>query len=715
MKNRLKYLAFGLITTILLNAGVASAETTPFKPEAYGMDTIAGFEAHIYSSKTFADKKVIFTIVKPSGVELNIPVVSDEDGIAEFDLYDYHTKKAGEYKIAARLEDSVNGKFNSFTVFPDSVSSENSEFETSKLIAKANGKDKIHITVKLKDKHNNPIKGHEVAVISSRSDDEVVRFSEKPFTNDDGSIIFAVSSNKSGVSVYSFLDSTANKVLNKRLEIAYTDINDAGGWVETAYAQAGEVAYLEFENLPPTILPNSDVDFTLTAKDAEGGVVPNYSGTVHFSVEGDNSIYASLPNDYTFDVDFDSGSHDFEGAGSSLNFAQTGTYTVVATDLDNFTIRGTEDILVGSGTTAPAGDDTTTPSDTELIIDSPSSGTYSENTFTISGTAPGTDLNIQIFDNDVPLGETEVEGDRTFAFQTDELIDGSHTLLAVALDAEDTIQYTSDEVTFEVDTMPPEVENITFTPSTGIQTGDVLDILVTSEPNVLQGAVVFNIDIAELEQDPNDPTKYLASIQAPSEPGEYPLDVILVDELGNEGSYTDVAMIEISENGEGTIDGEEEPMEEDINQPPSDVFGVQSASSDSRVTLTWQPATDDSAVDHYKIYYGLTPSNLDRVVDTFDNKTTWYIPNLVNGREYFFSVAAVDDEGLESENQSSIVSGIPFTEAPVTAPAEQEPPEVKAQPPIGPEMESTGPEMIWFLLISVFISQLYFKFKRKMC
>jgi len=47
MENRLKYLAFGLITTFILNAGVASAETTPFKLEAFGMDTIAGFEAQI--------------------------------------------------------------------------------------------------------------------------------------------------------------------------------------------------------------------------------------------------------------------------------------------------------------------------------------------------------------------------------------------------------------------------------------------------------------------------------------------------------------------------------------------------------------------------------------------------------------------------------------------------------------------------------------------
>jgi len=711
MKNRLKYIAFAVLTTFILNVSAAYAETTPFKIEAYGMDTIAGFEAPIYSSQTFANKNVIFTIIKPGGMELNIPAMSDDNGVAEFNLYDYHTKQAGEYKVAARLEDSLNGKYNSFTVFPDSVSSTNSKIEPSKLLASANSVDKIYVTVTLKDKHNNAIKGHEVAVISSRADDQVVKISEKPFTNDNGSMIFALSSDSTGVSVYSFLDTTANTVLDKRLEIAYTGMDDVGGWVETAYAEAGEVSNLEFENLPSTILPNSDVPFTLAAYDSENDIVPNYSGTIHFSVEGGNSLYASLPNDYTFDVDFDAGSHDFEGAGSSFNFTQSGTYHVVATDLSNFTIRGETDVFVGSGSqpsepSSPSGD-------FDLVITSPTSGTYSNNQLTILGTAPTTDLSIQLFDNDTPLGDTDVQNDKTFSFETDELIDGSHTIIAVALDSEDTIQYTSDEITFEIDTAAPEVEDIEFTPSSGIKTGDILDIVVTSESNVFQGAVVFNIDIAELEQDPSDPTKYTASIQAPDEAGTYPLDVILVDELGNEGSYTDVATIEITESGEGSINGEEEEEEEpaeELDLNPSDVFGVKAISGDARVTLSWQAATDDSAVDHYKIYFGLTPANLNQAVSTLDNKTTWYIPDLVNGNEYFFAVVAVDDGDNESANQSSIVSSIPFTEIQVFTPPEEQP---QIQATEVPKIESTGPEMIWFVLLSLFISQLYFKFQKK--
>ncbi len=709
MKNRIKYLAFGLLTTIILNAGIASAESTPFKLEAFGMDTIAGFEAQIYSSKTFANKNVVFTIVKPSGTELNIPVLSNDEGIAEFNLYDYHTKEAGEYKVAAHLDNGTNGNFNTFTVFPDSISSENSTIDPSKLVAKATGTDKIYVTITLRDKYDNPIKGHEIAVISSRANDQVLKVSQKAFTDESGSMIFTLSSTSDGVSIYSFLDSTANKVLDKRVEIAYTGMENAGGSIETAYAQAGEVSNLVFENLPATILPNSDTPFTLTAYDSEGGIVPNYSGSVHFSVEGSNSVYASLPNDYTFDVDFDSGSHEFKGAGSSLNFAQAGTYTVVATDLGDFTIRGTEEIFVGTGSQPPQ---TTTGNDFELVIDSPTAGTYGQREFTITGTAPSTDLTIQLFDNDVTLGSTEVQGDRTFSFQTDELLDGPHTLIAVALDSDDTIQYTSDEVKIDIDTSPPEVKNIKITPSTGIKTGDILDIVVTSEPDVFQGAVVFNVDIAELEQDPNDPTKYNASIQAPTDPGTYPLDVILVDELGNEGSYTNVAILEITEGGDGLIDGQQPVAQED--QIPSDVFGVQVVSTDAKVTLKWQPASDDSGIDHYKIYFGLTPSNLDRAVNTFDNKTTWYIPNLVNGQEYFFAVAAVDDADQESANKSSIVSGIPYSQVQVFTPPPDES-QVKTVTITTNKLESTGPEMIWFVLISLLISQLYFKFKKKVC
>jgi hypothetical protein len=289
------------------------------------------------------------------------------------------------------------------------------------------------------------------------------------------------------------------------------------------------------------------------------------------------------------------------------------------------------------------------------------------------------------------------------------------------VDADGAIISTSADVQFSIDTTPPKVESIKFTPSTGIKTGDVIDIVVVSSPDVFQGAVVFNVDIAELEQDPTDPTHYLASIQAPAEAGKYPIDVVLVDELENEGSYTDVATVEVNSNGEGAITGNIPTTTPPTTEPttpvdakPGDVFGVTSASSDTKVTLTWQPSTDDKGVKNYKIYYGLSAANLNMTVNTFDNKTTWYIPNLQNGSEFFFAVSAIDTNGQESTNKSSIVSGIPFSSAPILyIPPETTPPEQVR--PTAPAMQATGPEVVWFMLASVFFAKLYFNFRKKVC
>ncbi len=707
------------VALMITQNSVVFAATNPFTVEAYGIDTIAGYTAHIYSSKTLPNKTVTFYIEKPNGNTLSIPIETDDTGVAEFDLYDYHTKKAGTYNISAQLQGGKEGKSTTFYVFPDEISPMQSEVEASSLLATANGIDKIYITVSLSDKHGNPIKGHEVEVVSSRSVDSVKRISEQQFTDDNGEIIFCTSSDKKGVSIYSFLDTTANTVLDKRLEIAYTLPSNVGGFIPTAYAAAGEVERFIFEDLPASITANADVGFALTAIDSEGETVPNYAGTVHFSAEGTNSVYASLPNDYTFDVDLDSGSHNFRGA-QSLNFAQEGIYTIVATDLDNFTIRGETEITVGASSTQYEDDDTTNIDDStdSLAITSPTSGTYSSNELVINGKAPLAGATIQIFDNDTNVGSTEVEADNTFSYEPSIVVEGEHTFFVVMQDEDGTILDTSEDVTISIDTTPPKVEDIEFSPSSGIQTGDIIDIIVTSEPTVFQGAVVFDVDIAELEQDATDPTKYIASIQAPSEPGKYSIDVILVDELGNEGAYEDIATIEIDDDGKTTINGnaENEPME-DENQAPSDVFGVKATSSDKKVTLSWQAATDDSAIDHYTIYYGLTPANLTQQADTFDNKTTWYIPNLTNGNEYFFSIVAVDDEGMESENMSSIISAIPFSPAPVFVPPEPQPEPVTEVEyrPVAPNMQSTGPEEAWFVLLSLVLAQLYFKFKKKVC
>ncbi|MBU1446514.1 Ig-like domain-containing protein [Patescibacteria group bacterium] len=723
MKNTVKILAISIITSLLASlsfAAIANA-ASPFTIEAYGMDTIAGYSASIYSSKTLPNKNVVFNIIKPDGSKLEIAVESDDKGVAEFDLYDYHTKQAGDYKVSAKLEGGNVGPESTFTVFADEISIMNSKIEASKLVAKADGRDKIFATVNLKDGVGNPIQGHIVEVIPSRSEDLSTCVSKKSYTDENGSIVFALSSTSNGLSIYSFIDTTSNTILSERLEVVYKGLANVGGDYPSAYADAGEVFTLVFENLPSTIAPNSDVTLDLVAYDNESTVVPNYTGTVHFSTEGPNGVYASLPNDYTFDMDLDAGRHTFSGV-SSLNFSQEGSYKIIATDLSDFSIRGEITVSVGAGTNTPTGEihTSSTSTNTELAITSPSSGTYGNSQLEITGVAPASNLNIQIFDNDQTIGTTKVESDKTFSFKPTLLREGKHEMFVVALDAGGTIQGTSNEVVFYIDTLPPEVEDITYFPSKGIKTGDIIEITITSETDVYQGAVVFNVDIAELEQDPNNASKYTASIQAPMEAGIYPVDIILVDELGNEGSYESVITIQINADGGTTIieddvivSGNEVNDNTGLNSIPGDVFGVRANASDQKVTLNWEAAQSEVELSNYKIYYGIDPVNLNMSVTTSTAKTTWYVPNLTNGTEYYFAITAVDKNNHESKNRSTITSSVPFSMAATMFVQPDGEIEGANLRPVAPEMSSSGPEVFWFILMSIVLSQIYFKFNKK--
>ena len=728
MKNIKTNAALILLLFILVNISTAYAQNSDislFKVQAYATDSIAGYPVHIYSSRTLANKNIIFKVTKPNGSVISVDAVSNDSGIAEFDLYDYHTKEAGIYKVAAVSEIGKESDPNSFIIYADEVSNSISLINASKLVAKSNGLDKIYITVLLSDKHENPISNHSVELISSRPEDKITKITSNGLTDSNGEIMFSVSSTKKGISVYSFMDTITNTVLSKRLEIAYTGLDNAGGYINTAYAAAGEVTKLEFEDLPSTIQPNSDVSFTLTAYDSEDNIVTNYSGEVHFSAEGSYGVYAQLPNDYTFDIDLDAGTHEFSGP-NSLNFSQSGTYTIVATDLNpNVSISGEAEIVVGTGGGSTQQQTTQTQTD-EIVITNPTAGTYGDQKLPIEGIAPENTKTVQVFDNDKNIGSTTAESDGSFAYQPTVLAEGIHKVFVTALDADDTILSTSEKVQFSIDTTPPELVSIKFTPSTGIKTGDVIDVTVVSDANVYQGAVAIDVDIAELEQDPDDPTHYITSIQAPLKAGKYAVSVILVDELENEGDFDDVATVEVSENGDATITGtgEEPPLETEppaqteppADEKPSDVFGVRAESSDQKVTLSWQASTDDDEIKNYKIYYGLTPTNLNFTVETLDSRTTWYIPNLQNGNEYYFAVASVDSTSQESENKSSIINSIPFSsEPPVVFTPPETVTETETVRPTAPYMQSTGPEVVWFGLLSIFLAQLYFKFRKKVC
>lgn len=698
--------------------------------QAYGTDTIAGYSALLSTSKTTPDSDVVFVVQKPDGAQVKIPTKTNNDGVAKLDLYDYHTRRAGTYSVMAYPSgSSASGTVSYFSVYADEVSSENSEMVAQTTVARATGSDRVYLTATLRDQYGNSFEGHSLNVISSRPGD-TVKSTGSGMTDSNGSATFYATAYEPGVSVFSAFDSTSGMVLNSRAQVAFLSgdsyLANAGGDFKgfiplASAASAGPLHHFEISDIPATVNPNQNVSFRVTAQDQNDITVENYTGKVRFSAQGANSTNVTLPEDYTFKAE-DLGTHEFS---LGLKFTTAGTYTVSVNDIGSPLIEGEKAVVVGSS--GSSGSQSGSSSGQKPSVITPVSGTYSQNVQSISGSAPS-GTTVKIFDNDQEIGSVAIGSGGSYAYQTAPLADGDHSIYVVTADAGGTVLQTSETVTVTIDTTPPSVDEVIIEPVSGIKTGDVITVKVLSEPNLSEAALVFNAEIFELSPSLDQDGMYVSSLQAPANPGEYPLDILLVDELGNEATYKDEALVTITTDGTGSVTqepstetpgGTQETVAEPAEQPelisppsgdaPSQVFGVIVFGSDGRITLVWEAANDDGTIDHYKIYYGLDPVNLSDSVDTMDASTTWYVPGLENGKEYYFAVSAVDNDGLESAVMSELVNGIPFKleveaalpgrpDASLGAFGEDALLRGAAAGEIPPEMVKNGPELLWLLV-----------------
>lgn len=665
-------LAMGLFT------GQVSAQNMGI--QAYGLDTFAGSSTILKTSRMSPDQEVNFVVSKPDGLVLTLPARTDLSGVAKLELYDYHTKKAGEYRVGVYMRgekwNDLSGRESTFKVFASDLSVEKSTVQINKTMIKSDGIDLANVKVKLVDDFENALVGHSVKLLSSRSEDKIQ--AKSSVTNENGEMEFVVASSTKGLSGFTIMDTTEDAILDQRLSVAFVEgtvMADAGGdLIKTAWAQdAGPLTGFELMEFPTSIKAKQNVSFKVRAIDAQGLTVQNYTGTIRFSAEGDNSSGVDLPENYKFLAE-DLGEHQFN---LGLSFTEAGTYKVLVNDINDKFKQGEKTLVVSSASGANGSLDGETPSG-NATINSPAPGTYSQNVQTISGTVPSSTL-AQIFDNNMMIGSTPVGVTGAFSFQTPVLNEGNHEFYVVAMDqVTNEVKATSNKVAVKIDTSAPEIEQLDISPKTGITAGSVIDIAIYSDANLSQAAAIFNFDIVELTPSIEDPSKYVGQIQAPAQPGIYPMDFLLVDELGNEVTLKSVAELNIDANG-GSVTQEELPEnnepennEPENNEPeipvnnepkeglPSQVSGLIAYGSDKRITLVWDAATDDKLVQKYKIYYGSEVQALNQTVVTKDASTTWYIPGLENGKEYFFSISAIDSEGNESENRSEIVSGIPF-------------------------------------------------------
>lgn len=593
--------------------------------------------------------------------------------------------------------------FGSFVAFASSVTASTVSAGKSMMIPESQtvkiNKETAKITVFLADDNGNPVSGHDVRLISSSGKDVIVPFFGTSVSGKNGEVVFEATATENGLVTYIAYDLTSNTLVDAKSKVVYFDNGNYLFSNNSVGNSSGPVSKLKFDNVPSTVYASDSMTFNLTALDAQNQTVTDYTGTVKFSINGTNAFYAALPNDYTFTTN-DVGAHAFSLASA---FKQAGTYNVEARDMNTPSVYGEYTFIVlpkngNSGTTQVIG---TTSS---ITISNPVAGTYSNPLQVISGNAKA-GAKLKIFDNNFEIGSANADSFGAFTYTTGKLADGEHVIYVAATDDTDVVLDQSKTVTFNVDTAAPEVSNITITPSSSVLPNTKINVRLTSGSTLAKATLSFNGNLYEMTD--SGKGYYEASFNAPKDTGDYPLTFIVIDQLGNESTIGQKASVKVSATGTGDFE----------NLPASassvgDVLNVTAVSYDRKVTLNWEkPAAGGDLIKNYRVYYGISPNKLTEAIDTFTNSTTWYLANLKNNTQYYFAVIGVDAKGNTSAHFSNIVSstpnpvvsGVPSPEVQKGLAGGEAVGEMTKNP------ASTGPEVIWMVVMSAFGGAFYVK------
>lgn len=383
------------------------------------------------------------------------------------------------------------------------------------------------------------------------------------------------------------------------------------------------------DDLPSSIDKDVPLTFEVQALNENKTLDVNYTGTISIEVLNDSN--AVIPNDYSYVLQ-DAGSHRFvEG----IVFSTTGDKTIRIEDTADDTIFAEFDIEVV--------DEVATNESTLLQIDSPVAGTVSNNRILVTGTTePG--LEVTVFEGGAELVKFDADVDGSFSELLPPLDDGLYSLSFGVNDV------TSDPINVEINTGGIDVRVLDLS-SENVEPSSIVSVEVELTDAASEVSVVLNGVKTDLDRGDIAGTFYSGQITAPISSGQYPVNLLVVDQLGNSTSINNAKILTVSS---------------DVQDPPPSVVvddgadlgisNLSAQSSDKQIQLSWNSNLND--IVFYSIKYGTSSSALTTIVDTNGNVDTWFVPGLENGVNYFFQVVGIDRDGSEVGG-SSIVSATP--------------------------------------------------------
>jgi hypothetical protein len=642
---------------------------TTYAEDFVALDTIAGTGTMLRVSGLTPQTEFLLVLKNPNGEVSVFEKTTTTQGVFLEEIEGEFLEKSGKYKfdIVLKGEAPAFEPENVFTVLPGQISKEYSIVypETQKVIL---GQD-AQVTVLAKDQYQNPISELPLELIGENS-------SYLASTNKEGMAKFQVITNKKEIfqvqDIYSGITLKENLIVNVSQAIGNNDLQ----------AQA-----LEFFNLPNDVASGGTLTLGLRAIDQSNNKIENYQSTVRFSVDGENAIYARIPDDFTFEVD-DQGEHVFNLA---FSFQRPGSYLLRATDIDNPAIFGELQIEISGDFNSGFNSDT-------LTLDNPLAGTYSSATQVISGTAdPG--AKIAIFDNGIEIASTTVGISGKFNYTTGILAEGSHRFYVAELDENNQKIAQSATVEIKIDTSGAEIDDLIVTPDGQLMPQELMNVRLFVNEDISGASLRVDSSIFNFEEKEGF---YEVEFTAPLEFGEYPVDITLIDELGNTTQNTAITTLYVGKKPSQAI------------SPPA-VQNLVAAADDNKVNLSWSNVEGhELPINRYRVYYGDSPARMINAVDTFDAKNEWFLPNLVKGQTYYFAVVAIDDQNNVSKEFSNIASAsLTFQDVILENPdldLDNGGPEAQeALKDLESEVSETGPEIFWLLTLSFISACFYIK------
>jgi len=252
---------------------------------------------------------------------------------------------------------------------------------------------------------------------------------------------------------------------------------------------------------------------------------------------------------------------------------------------------------------------------------SPENGiTLATDTITVSGKT-NKNHQIRVLINDNQDLFTTSNDDGIFEKEVDGLLEGSNTIKALVLNADEEVIGESELVQIKISSSAPVFKSITVTPSGDVESESEITIQVVSNAGLSQVRAIINDIITELNEDSDG--VYIWTTNAPKEVGLYDVDVVLRDEFALETieRWVDtLSIVAIPELNSGEQEPktivEEIPTQKLESAPESldlRIQDIEVTELKTKSVITWSEVDD---AETYNIYKKISDTQIELIEST---------------------------------------------------------------------------------------------------